>query len=690
MFRLTLTSLWARKRRLVGTSVAVAIGVAFLTGTLVLGDTLSANFRDLFNDVSANTDVVVRSSTVVEAKGATDANRGLIDESIIETVRNVDGVGDVEGKVVGYGSLYGSDGEPIGGNGPPRQAGSWITSPDLNPYKLVEGRAPELPNEVVINRGAAKAGGLHLGDTTVVQTPEPVEVTIVGIATFGDTDGLGQTTWTAFTLRDAQDAVMHQPGKVSSILVTAADGVSSVELRDRIAAVVPANTEAITGKALADERIDDIAKTFLNLLRTFLVVFALIALAVATLSINNTFAITIAQRTRELALLRAVGASRRQVRGAVTLEALAIGGVSGLVGLVGGLGIAGLLKGLFDAFGGALPAGGMAIRPQSLAIGLAAGVVVTLLAAQAPARRASVIAPVAALRDADVEPSRPSRRRYISAAALLAAGEHEPCVAGCPAGDRRLARSVGRHVCRSPSRAPRGACRDSRRDRNAVTTTPQHRERLHPGLPIAQRRPGSLQRRHHQSTVRVAVPERVRHEDRLDVIDRGGAGEVEALHPIAAGDAQDLELANVLHSFGHDLHAQRVREGRDRVDDRRCLVIVLELADERPVDLDRVDGKVAQVADRRVTGAEVVDGDLDAEFLERAELSQRSRIVVDESRLGDLESDRRWVDVRRLERLAYALRKVGLVELAPGDIDRHTQRRKLGALMPELVLPARV
>ena len=422
MFRMTISSLWARKRRLAGTSIAVALGVAFLTGTLVLGDTLSANFRDLFTDVSANTDVVVRNATVVKEGGAPDSNRGLIDESIVDAVRDVDGVAHAEGQVVGYGSLYGSDGEPIGGNGPPRQAGSWITSPELNPYKLVEGRAPEQPAEVVINRGAAKSGDLHLGDTTVVQTPEPIEVRIVGIATFGDADGLGQTTWTAFTLPAAQDVVMREPDKVSSILVTAAPGVSSAELRDRIAAVMPANTEAITGKALADERIDDIAKTFLNLLRTFLVVFALIALAVATLSINNTFAITIAQRTRELALLRAVGASRRQVRGAVTLEALVIGAGSGLVGLVGGLGIAGLLKGLFDAFGGALPAGGMEIRAQSLAIGFAAGVLVTMIAAQAPARRASGVAPVEALREADVEPGRPSRRRRITAVVLLAAG----------------------------------------------------------------------------------------------------------------------------------------------------------------------------------------------------------------------------------------------------------------------------
>jgi putative ABC transport system permease protein len=422
MFRMTITSLWARRRRLVGTSVAIVLGVAFLTGTLVLGDTLSANFRDLFTDVSANTDVVVRNSTVVKEGGAPDSNRGLIDESLLDSIRALDGVQYAEGQVVGYGSLYGKNGEPIGGNGPPRQAGSWITSEELNPYHLVEGRAPERAGEVVINRGAAKSGDLHVGDHTMVQTPEPVDVEIVGIATFGDADGLGQTTWTAFTLATAQDAVTHQSGKVSSILVAADPGVSRDELRDRIATVLPDGTEAITGSALAEERIDDIAETFLNLLRTFLVAFALIALAVASLSINNTFAITVAQRTRELALLRAVGASRRQVRSAVAGESLLVGAGASLIGLAGGIGIAGLLKGLFDAFGGALPAGGMELRPQSLAIGFGAGVLVTFIAAQAPARRASAIAPVAAMRTTDLEPTRPSWRRKIIASVALAGG----------------------------------------------------------------------------------------------------------------------------------------------------------------------------------------------------------------------------------------------------------------------------
>ncbi|HEY8547068.1 MAG TPA: ABC transporter permease, partial [Acidimicrobiales bacterium] len=203
MIRIALTSLWARRRRLVGTTVAVFLGVAFLAGTLVLGDTLSANFDRLFAEVSAGTDVVVRSASVIETDGADD-DRGPLDESLVDELARLDGVAEAEGQVVGYGALVGRDGEPVGGNGPPRLAGSWITDPDLNPYELVEGRAPEAPDEVVVNRGAAELAEVELGDTTLVQTPEPVEVTVVGIATFGGADGLGATTWTAFTLEGAQ------------------------------------------------------------------------------------------------------------------------------------------------------------------------------------------------------------------------------------------------------------------------------------------------------------------------------------------------------------------------------------------------------------------------------------------------------------------------------------------------------
>ena len=270
-----------------------------------------------------------------------------------------------------------------------------------------------------MNRGAANAGDLHLGDTTVVQTPDPIRVTIVGIATFGDADGFGQTTFTAFTLPAAQADVTHQPGRVSTILVKAAPGVSSNELRARISSVLPRGVQAITGSDLTDERLDQL--DFLDILRALLVVFAGIALVVATLTINNTFSITVAQRTRELALLRAVGASRRQVRGSVSLEALTVGVVASVVGVVAGFGVATGLKGLFDAFGGALPAGGLTVRPLAIVVGFTVGVLVAFVAAQLPSRRAAAIPPVAALRELDTEPRRGiGRRGTIGAAALLA------------------------------------------------------------------------------------------------------------------------------------------------------------------------------------------------------------------------------------------------------------------------------
>jgi putative ABC transport system permease protein len=423
MVKLSILSVWYRRRRLASIALAVMLGVSFLTGTIVLGDTLKANFDRLFTDVSAGTSVVVRNATGLDSpKNGADRDRGLVNESLVARVRGVPGVAAAEGQILGYGSLTGRDGSAIGGNGPPRQAGSWITDRALNPYRLVEGRAPVAPDEVVVNRGAAKAGSLHVGDVTTIQTPVPVKVHIVGLATFGNADGLGQTTFTGFTLAGAQANVIRQPGGVSSVVVRAESGVSSDTLRDRIRSVLPPGVEAITGHQLAQERINNISSTFLDLLRTFLVVFAGIALVVAALSINNAFSITVAQRTRELALLRAVGASRRQVRATVTLEALTIGVVAAAFGVLAGLGVAGLLKGMFDAFGFALPAGGLAVHTSSLLIGAGAGVLATLVAAQMPARRASSVAPISALRESEAEPRSVTRRRILTGGALAVGG----------------------------------------------------------------------------------------------------------------------------------------------------------------------------------------------------------------------------------------------------------------------------
>ncbi len=425
MFTLTLKNVWAHKRRLVSTFLAVFLGVAFLSGTLALGDTLRANFDDLFTQANAGTDAVVRSATKIDVGrgGPLDvASRGTVDATLADTVRAVPGVVAAAPSIEGYGQIIGSDGSAIGGTGPPRTASNWVDDPDLNPYRIVEGHAPQADDEVVINRGAAESGDLHVGDTTTVETPRPVTVRIVGIATYGTSDGMGQVTYAGFTLAAAERYLTNDPGHVSSILVKADAGVSQDELVRRLQPVLPSGVEAITGAQLTQQDIDDINAIFLNLLRGFLIVFAGVALLVATFSIYNTFSILVAQRTRESALLRALGASRRQVVRSVIAESIAVGVVASAIGLVGGIAIAGLLKAMFDAFGFALPAGGLVFTTTSLVVPLVVGIVVTVAASVLPALRASHVAPLAALRDVSVDRSGVSRLRVIIGLAVLTAG----------------------------------------------------------------------------------------------------------------------------------------------------------------------------------------------------------------------------------------------------------------------------
>jgi putative ABC transport system permease protein len=432
--------LLAHKRRLVGTFLAVFIGVAFLSGTLVLGDTLRGNFDNLFTEANAGTDVVVRHASKLSTDpGEPDTQRGLIDASVVETVRGVDGVAAAEPTVEGFGQLVGKNGDKLGGNGPPTLAGNWIENEDLNPYQLVEGRAPRADNEVVINRGAADDGKLKIGDTTTVQTPEPVPVTIVGISTFGSADGLGQSTFTAFDLESAQEHLLKEADEVGGVAVKADSGVSQDELLNRVQRVLPADAQAITGTELTNENTTDINEEFLDLFTTFLTVFAGVALLVATFSIYNTFSIIVAQRTRESALLRAIGAGRGQILTSVVVEAVLVGVIASAVGIVGGLGIAGLLKAMFDAFGFALPAGGLVFNASVVVISMIVGVVVTLVAGVAPAVKASRVAPLAAIRDVSVERTTASAVRAVIGVALTAIGVAVVLAAVLSGGDSVLA-----------------------------------------------------------------------------------------------------------------------------------------------------------------------------------------------------------------------------------------------------------
>lgn len=417
----TLRATWAHKRRLLGTVLAVSIGVAFLTGTLIFNATLDRSFESLFTDAVGQTDVEVRSTSALQ--GQTDAEVDApVDAALVDELAAVDGVAAAVPVVEGFGQLIGSDGDPIGGQGPPTLAGSWIEDPELNPYELAEGRAPEAPGEVVVNRAAMDDGGLALGDTTTLNTPAPHEVTIVGVATFAGGDGLGGVTFAGLPFTEAQELILGTTDEVSSIRLQAADGVSQDELADRVTQVLPERTEAITGDDLVTEATSDISADFLGFFQTFLVVFAGIALLVAAFSINNTLAILVAQRTRDAALLRALGATRGQVLTSVVVEALLLGLVGAGVGAVAGLGLAYGLKGLLAGFGFDLPADGLVVQAGTIGIGLALGTAVTLLAGVLPAIRASRVAPLAALRDVAVDRSATGVVRLALGALLLLGG----------------------------------------------------------------------------------------------------------------------------------------------------------------------------------------------------------------------------------------------------------------------------
>ena len=417
MWRIALKSLFSHKRRLIGTASAVVLGVAFLAGTLVLTDTMRASFDNIFTSANAGTDVVVQSSETIGSGGRSQV--GLIPESLTQTLAQVPEVASAEPTIQGTGQITAADGKPIGGDGPPTLAGNWIPNPALNPYRIVQGKPPTADGQVVIDQGAATVGKLAIGDKTTLRTPELIPVTIVGIATFGSADSLGGTTYAGLTFAQAQK-YLGSPGKVNAIALQSKPGVSQDQLLAAVTPVLPSGTKAVTGSQLTADQTQQIENGFLGFFRTFLLVFAAIALIVATFSIYNTFAVIVAQRTRESALLRAIGASRGQIMRSLTLESLFIGIVASVVGLGIGVLLAAGLKSLLDAIGFGLPAGGLTVTRGTVILSLVVGVVVTVAASVLPAIRASRVKPLAALRDVAVDRSSNSRvRRWLGLVVLV-------------------------------------------------------------------------------------------------------------------------------------------------------------------------------------------------------------------------------------------------------------------------------
>ncbi len=442
MLRTAIKTMLARKLRLLTTSLAVLLGVAFTAGTLVLTDTIGKTFDQLFADVYVSTDAVVRGKTAVESSQFGD-QRPRVESGALDELRKVDGVAEAQGYVEGYAQLVGKDDKVIGnpGQGPPTFGSSWIDSGVLNPFNLAEGRPPAADNEVVLDKGAADQANVGVGDRVKVLTQrEPVEVDVVGIAKFGDADSPGGATFAMFTVSRAQ-ALVGEEGKFDQMLFAAKDGVSQAELRDRLAAEVPDGAEALTGAEITEETQSAI-KEQLSFFNIFLLIFAGIAVFVGAFIIYNTFSIIVAQRSREMALLRAIGASRRQVLGAVLFESLVVGLIAGIAGLVAGIGVAAGLKALLAGFGIDIPAGGIVVTGQTVVVSLLIGTVVSLVSAVFPARKAAKVPPIAAMRDFALDTSHRSRAR--SAVGIVVTGIGAAALAnGLFRGGDRAAYSVG-------------------------------------------------------------------------------------------------------------------------------------------------------------------------------------------------------------------------------------------------------
>ena len=400
MIRIIFNGILARKFRLFATALAVTLGVAFMAGTLVLTDTLGATFNDLSSGVYKGTDAEVRAKAAFTGGMFVGAQRPLVDASLVRTLARVPGVATDEGSIYGYTRLIGKNGKALGNPaaGAPTLGGNWNQVAALNPYHLVAGHAPRAPGQVVIDRKSARDGRLAVGDTTTVLVNGPPQrVTVVGIVAFGTTDSPGGASVVLFTTPVAQHLVAA-PGKYTSILFVAKPGISQQQLAASLRHALPHGLEALTGAAVTKE-LQDQFQSFLKFFNTFMLVFAVIALLGGAFMIFNTFSITVAQRTRENGLLRAVGASKRQVLGSVLLEALLVGIIASVIGLAGGLAVAAGLRALLNGLGSGMPPGGIVFTPRTIIVSVLAGLAVTIVAAVSPARKAAKVPPVAAMQE---------------------------------------------------------------------------------------------------------------------------------------------------------------------------------------------------------------------------------------------------------------------------------------------------
>jgi putative ABC transport system permease protein len=418
VLRVALKGLLGHKLRFALTTAAVVLGVTFLAGSFVLTDSIQAAFDSLFDDAYAGSDVFVNPVATVE--DVTAQGRGPnLPASLLDEVVAVDGVAEATGLVEDTAQVLDDDGEPVGAPGAPGIAESYHPA---GPVDIVLGEPPSGAGEVAIDRTSADRLDVQPGDEVeLFVMGERRRYTVSGITSFGSSGDLLGATVSTFDLATAQE-LFGRTDAFDSIAVTAVDGVDAEDLRDRLAAAVATDdVEVVTAEEEADSAKAQVGQV-LGFLTTALLVFAGVALFVSAFIITNTFSIVVAQRSREFALLRALGASSGQVRAAVLVEAASVGLVASLLGVLLGIGTAVGIRGALGAAGLTLPSSGTVVGVRTIVVSLAVGIGITVLSSSSASRRASRTSPVEALRGDSPAVERGLRRRVAVGGIVTVAG----------------------------------------------------------------------------------------------------------------------------------------------------------------------------------------------------------------------------------------------------------------------------
>jgi putative ABC transport system permease protein len=402
MGKLILRGFAQRKLRVALTAVAIALGVALMAGTYVLTDTINQSFAGIFKTANKNDSVVVSPSQTLGNRTQTETSP--ITKQILARVRSTPGVAQAAGGIFTEGTFLDTNRKRLTSGHAPGFI-SAVVPPRFESFKPVKGHLPSQADEVAIDEATAERKDVKIGQQIIVAGRAAAkQYTVVGVVKFASGESFGGAAVALLTLPEAQ-RVIGEPGRFDQLDVAAAPGVSDEQLRARIRAALPRTVDVRTGTQQAEKNTSDLEEN-LSFLRTFLLVFAYIALVVGAFIIFNTFSITIAQRTREFALLRMLGASRRQIMQTVVGEGLLLGVLGAVLGLFAGIGLAPALDQLFKLFGADIPDNGTVLETRTIVVSLAVGIIVTVLAGLPSALRATRVPPIAALREG-VEIPRP-------------------------------------------------------------------------------------------------------------------------------------------------------------------------------------------------------------------------------------------------------------------------------------------